>query len=276
MQGEYLLLCSGDNPCKHDVYLMGYPYTLKEVRLYAPGLHRYTDATGVGGKTEAEIILVHTRNSGGPTEHLLVCIPVKKNNLNPNAWFSFIRSIKSRNCKDIQSINTNGDWSLEQILPPQSSTPYYYYDATTFPWGSGGNCDMNGSIHYVVYDIANAANISEQDLSILSPALISNKIALADKNNTPTLYAYNPVGEGKMGADNKYYLNCKPTNVSKDGLSTEEDPVDDGGENIIAYVIFSLLGVWIFIMMIRQITSILPIEKARNLFKHSSASGGSN
>ena len=246
VDGTYIKLCTGSNilpsessSCKHEVTLMGIPYSLKEARLYAPGLHQY--GPDLWSANAAEIVLVHTKDTGNSPEKLIVSIPVKINDSNPNSWFSFITSMGSKNCGEIQSINTSGGWSFEQILPTQFSTPYYYYDATTFPWDGE---DSGGVVHYVVYDTANAANISGQNYNILKK-LIANTIKPAPFGSGSKLYAYDPTtAKGSFNPGGKYTLNCQPVNIdSEDEPSTTKPTIEDESENIVFYVFLALLAV---------------------------------
>ena len=250
---KYLTLCGGNNTCNHEVYLMGDSYTLKEVRLYAPGLHQY-GADPLWQKSAAEIVLVHSKDGGGTSENLCVCIPVKQDNMNPNGWFSFLQSVGTKSCSDLQQIKTGSGWNLEDIMPPQFTSPYYYYDAITFPWGKQISDDTyecgagGGTVHYVVYDVPNSASISGDYLKILT-TLINNSITPISSKNSQrgsSVMGYNPQSKGEGGG--QYFLDCKSTIVDSDTPGTSKKQVEeDTADTTTFWIVISLVLVFLFI-----------------------------
>ena len=249
--GKYLTLCSGNNTCNHEVYLMGETYTLKEVRLYAPGLHQFQSLQGAGTiweRSDAEVILVHAKNAGGSAENLCVCIPVKKNDITSNKWFSFLSTATT--CANLQNIKTGSGWNIENILPPQYSSPYYYYDAGTFPWGdSEANKQCNvGQVHYVVYDMPNSASISKKYFDILS-SLIKNNINPITSDNSQVgskIRAYIP-NDSDGG---KYMLNCQNTEVDSDSPDgTPSSSSDKEEDTTVFWVVLSIMAAFVIVSM---------------------------
>ena len=226
---EYISLCVGGNTCNHEISLFNQPFNLQEVRLYCPSLHKF----GSGSSSDAEVVLVH----GGNGETLLVCIPVKVSG-SSNQWFDFLQSMKSWQCNGNQSINTGGSWSLENILPPQNTTGYFYYDASTYPWPSSDGQQTTGTVtHYIVYDQTAAAKISGSNLGILKKLITHN---IQPVQGDSPIYAYNSAGNIAGG---EYYLDCQ----SVGGDSPEEKKIltekDDKESMIGVIVIGSLFGI---------------------------------
>lgn len=230
--GKYLILCKNSS-CSHQVSLGGKAYTLKSVRIYTPSLHVFSGQTAA-----AEIVLLHQRSGG---EYFLVCIPVKKGDPDTN-WFDFLKSMGSWQCKGKQTINTTGNWSLENVLPDQKTTKYYYYDADSLPFGRKICQDLKSEInvvHYIIYNTDNAAIISSKNLNILNSILSGNGKLLGHGiqtvvGNQPIL-SYTP---STTVTPDEYYWQCA---VADDNDETPTITTSEERDDIIGWVILTII-----------------------------------
>ena len=224
--GKYLILCKNSS-CSNQVSLGGKAYTLKSVRIYTPSLHVFS-----GQKADAEIVLLHQRSGG---EYFLVCVPVKKGDPATN-WFDFLKSMGSWQCTGKQTINTTGNWSLENILPDQKTTKYYYYDADSLPFGKKICQDLQSEInvvHYIIYNTDDATTISSNNLNILNKILIGHGIATV-AGNQPVL-SYTP---SSIVNPDEYYWECA---VADDNEETPTITSSQERDDIIMWVLLTII-----------------------------------
>ena len=241
--GTYLLLCKNSS-CSQQASLNSKIYTLKSVRIYKPSLHQFSGVSAAAG-----IILSHQAAGG---EYLLVCLPVKQGS-STTTWFDFLKGMASWQCNGTQSINTAGNWSLEDILPDQKTTKYYYYDADTLPFGPDICQDLRSEInvvHYVVYDMDDAAIISSENFNILNTILSGkgNKLGHGisiEPGNQP-VHVVEPAAAAPGTDASDYYWNCQ---VADDNEEKPTITQSAETESIFMWVLLSVI-ILLFILAV--------------------------
>ena len=211
-KGEYLSF-RYDTPSTPPVEYNNSHYTVHEVRVYTPSLHKYD-----GDKADAEIVIVHA----GAGKNLLVCVPLSQSNTKSNSsetLKTILKEVKQRapNHGESVSINMNNPlFNLNSFVP--HGIPFYAYKGT-IPYPP-----CNGKYDYVVFDANDyTAGISQPALQALRKILTKNEITTKPKNNVYYNKHGNPTGEGKS---DDIYIECNPT--GEDGRVLYESKLKSG------------------------------------------------
>ncbi len=175
-------------------------YSLNEMRIYQPSLHSYN-----GSKADAELIIIHTRDTS--VGNLLVCVPIVMGSSN-FASLSILDKIVSSASLMTNSLdkttNVNiSTFSVKTLIP---LNPYYSYSGTLpFP-------PCNGRYDYVVFNKDDSAilSISRKAYKALSKIISEN--AYPVRQNNGIFYNKNgPSSSSSKNGSDDIYMECLPT-----------------------------------------------------------------
>ena len=245
---EYLKL-SYDKSSSPPVLYNSSGYDVEEIRLYIPSLHSYS-----GTKTDGELVIVHTSNTGA--RPLLVCIPIKSSNTSSVSALFFktvIDTVADSAPSDGESTTVNiPRYNLTSIVPRK---PFFSYSATE-PYQP-----CSSSVEYIVFDPLQASlNIMPATLKKLQSIIKSNPYTI---KKGPNLF-YNEKGVGQGAAGNDIYIDCQPVGSSDE---TTETVTDMGGATMSFSDLLSnplvklVLGSFLFIFILYVIKKLLTLFK---------------
>jgi carbonic anhydrase len=196
---------SYDKSSKPPVTYNATGYDVKEIRLYTPSLHTYKN-----NKTDAELIIIHTSNTG--EKPLLVCIPVRQNNTTSESSLFFntlIETVASNANKDGETTTVNlNEFNLNTFVPMK---PYFSYTATE-PYQP-----CSEIVDYIVYNVIECSlDINEDILTKLQEIIKQNNYNAQTSTNINLFY-----NEKGPFSDNsgELYLDCQPVGSSEDTTS---------------------------------------------------------
>lgn len=197
-RGDYISI-SYDKSSSPPVLYNATGYDVQEIRLYTPSLHSYNDS-----KTDGELIIVHTSNTG--SRPLLVCIPIKSNNTSSVSALLFktlIDTVASSAPSDGEATTVNiPKFNLDFLVPKK---PFFSYSATE-PYQP---CSEN--VDYVVFGPLQASlDMMPDTLTKLQSIILSNPY---DVKSGPNLF-YNDKGPSSGGGDGEIYIDCQPVGSS--------------------------------------------------------------
>jgi carbonic anhydrase len=245
---EYLKL-SYDKSSSPPVLYNSSGYDVEEIRLYIPSLHSYS-----GTKTDGELVIVHTSNTGA--RPLLVCIPIKSNttsNVSASFFKTVIDTVADSAPSDGESTTVNiPRYNLSSIVPKK---PFFSYSATE-PYQP-----CSSSVEYIVFDPLQASlNMMPDTLKKLQSIITSNPYTI---KKGPNLF-YNEKGAGQGAAGNDIYIDCQPVGSSDE---TTEVVTDMGGATmsfgdwLINPLVKLVLGSLLFIFILYAIKKFLTLFK---------------
>lgn len=255
-RGNYLSL-SYDKSSTPPVIYNSTNYDVEEVRLYIPSLHSYS-----GSKSDGELIVVHTSNVG--TSPLLVCVPIKSNNVSNNSslLFQTIINTASNNAPaDGESTTVNvTNYNLSDLIP---NKPFFSYTATE-PYQPCSNI-----VDYIVYIPLNGAlDIMPDTLTKLESIISSNPY---DIKKGPNLF-YNEKGPSQIGdGDGEIYIDCQPVGHSEETTQTvtnNNNPIsfkDWLKEPIVKLILGSLLFIVILFIIKYGLNLIQPSKSTQTI-----------
>jgi carbonic anhydrase len=220
-QGSYLAM-QVDNVNQPPVVYNDENYVVSEVRLYQPSIHTYgTNKV----HASAELIIIHTNNQSA--ESMLVCVPIMVStvtNTEASSLFDMILAevIRTAPNKGNQTIYNNPSFNLGKFIPMK---PYFSYSGT-LAWEP-----ENGSYDYIVFDIADAIQMTSTayqilagrnttGVSIINGVIEANKIVALPETDNPDGVFYNASGPtaNYSGGDSQIYIDCRPTGQSGEVL----------------------------------------------------------
>jgi len=206
-RGDYISM-SYDKSSSPPVLYNATGYDVKEIRLYTPSLHSYNDS-----KTDGELIIVHTSNTG--SRPLLVCIPIKSNNTSSYSALLFktlIDTVASSAPSDGESTTVNiPKFNLDSLVPKK---PFFSYSATE-PYQP---CTEN--VDYIVFSpLQGSLDMMPDTLTKLQTIILSNPY---DVKSGPNLF-YNEKGPSVGGAGSEIYIDCQPVGSSDDSIEIVTD-----------------------------------------------------
>jgi carbonic anhydrase len=212
-RGDYISL-SYDKSSSPPVLYNATGYNVQQIRIYIPSLHSYS-----GSKTDGELIIVHTSNTG--SNPLLVCIPIKSNNTNSVSSMFFktiVDTVGNSAPAEGESTTVNiPKFNLTSLVPKK---PFFSYSATE-PYQK-----CSSAVEYIVYIPLNASlDIMPATLKKLQTIISNNPY---DIKKGPKLF-YNEKGPSQGSAGNDIYIDCQPVGSSEE---TTEIVTDMGGGNI--------------------------------------------
>ena len=184
--------------CGANAYYNNQQFTLEEVKIFAPSLHKW------GGKqSEAELIIIHKikQQKKDAPDKLFVCIPLTGGSAS-NDWFSFLPMTPEYFKDQAKTVDINlPGWTLNTILPKGD---YYNYQGTS-PFE---NC--SSVIEYIVYSLEQAAIIKTNLLELLRASLpkqINLMTREYKKDRLHKLY-YHTNQSSSKSANEDVYLDC--------------------------------------------------------------------
>ena len=212
-RGDYISI-SYDKSSSPPVLYNATGYNVQEIRLYTPSLHSYNNS-----KTDGELIVVHTSNTGAVP--LLVCIPIKSNNTSSDSALFFntlIDTVASSAPSEGESTTVNvSKFNLDFLVPKK---PFFSYSATE-PYQP---CSEN--VDYIVFATLQASlDMMPDTLTTLQTIIQSNPY---DIKTGPSLF-YNEKGAGQGSAGDDIYIDCQPVGSSEE---TSEVVTDNGGSTM--------------------------------------------
>ena len=249
-RADYISL-SYDSSSSPPVLYNSSGYNVKEVRIYTPSLHSYA-----GSKTDGELIIVHTSNSG--SKDLLVCIPIKMNNsstVSATLFKSIVSTMANNAPSDGESTTVNvSNYNLEFLVPRK---PFFSYSATE-PYQP---CTAN--VDFIVYSPLNASlDISQNTLNKLSAIISTNPY---DIKTGPLLF-YNEKGPSEYGTGGQIYIDCQPVGESDSSEQIVTDTGNSSGtidfNNLLNNPTVKLiLGSLIFVLLLFLLSHLLGLLK---------------
>lgn len=257
-RGDYISL-SYDKSSSPPVSYNNIDYDVSELRIYTPSLHSYS-----GSKTNGELIIVHTSNTGETP--LLVCIPIKSNNTSSkSAMFltTVVDTVSNNAPADGESTTVNIlNYNLNLIVPKK---PFFSYTATE-PYQP-----CSSTVDYVVYDPSIASlDIIDETLEKLILIVTNNPY---DIKTGPSLF-YNEKGAtGKGDGDGgEIYIDCQPVNESEESVNVVTDNGSFSYEDWLKLPgVKLIMGALIFIVILyglKYLLSLLkPIKGGSNIIK---------
>jgi carbonic anhydrase len=250
-RGEYISI-SYDKSSSPPVSYNAIGYDVQEIRLYIPSLHSYNNT-----KTDGELIIVHTSNTG--SKPLLVCIPIKSNNtssISAQFFKTLIDTVASNAPSDGETTTVNiPKFNLDLLVPKK---PFFSYSATE-PYQP---CSEN--VDYIVYAPLEASlDMMTETLKKLETIITSNSYNV---KTGPNLF-YNEKGPSMGGAGGgEIYIDCQPVGSSEDttdivtdmGSSPYPTNISDWLKNPLIKL---FLGSIIFIIILYIVKYLLNIIK---------------
>jgi carbonic anhydrase len=250
-RGEYISI-SYDKSSSPPVLYNAIGYDVQEIRLYIPSLHSYNNT-----KTDGELIIVHTSNTG--SKPLLVCIPIKSNNtssISAQFFKTLIDTVASNAPSDGETTTVNmPKFNLDFFVPKK---PFFSYSATE-PYQP---CSEN--VDYIVYAPLEASlDMIPETLKKLETIITSNSYNV---KTGPNLF-YNEKGPSMGGAGGgEIYIDCQPVGSSEDttdiitdmGSSPYPTNISDWLKNPLIKL---FLGSIIFIIILYIVKYLLNIIK---------------
>ena len=233
--GDYISL-SYDNTSSSFVTFNSTSYVVKEVRIYHPSLHSFN-----GNKLDAEMVIVHTSNTGEIP--LLVCIPIKVTNSVSvsSGFFRNVITTISKNAPsegDSTTIRMN-NYNLNSLVPKKS---FYSYTSTE-PYQP-----CSEQVNYIVYDASEIyLDISKDVYDSLKKIILENYYTV----KSGVSFFYNSKGPNTATSDD-IYIDCQPvgqseettevvTNSTYSGFSLEDLKNNDFFKLIMAIIIFLII-----------------------------------
>lgn len=250
-RGDYLSI-SYDKSSSPPVLYNATGYDVQEIRLYIPSLHSYNDS-----KTDGELIIVHTSNTGA--RPLLVCIPIKSNNTSSVSALFFktlIDTVASSAPSDGEATTVNiPKFNLDLLVPKK---PFFSYSATEPYQPCSGNVD------YIVFGpLQGSLDMMPDSLIKLQSIILSNPY---DIKTGPNVF-YNDKGPSVGGAGgDQIYIDCQPVGSSDEtteivtdmGSSPYPETISDWLNNPLVRL---FLGSLLFIVILYVIKLLLDMIK---------------
>lgn len=254
-RGEYISM-SYDKFSTPPVSYNSTGYYVQEIRLYIPSLHSYNNT-----KTEGELIIIHTSNTG--SKPLLVCIPIKSNNTSSNSALFFktlIDTMASSAPADGESSTINASqFNLDYFVPKK---PFFSYSGTE-PYQP-----CSSSVEYIVFSpLQTSLDIMPESLTVLQSIISNNSY---DVKNGPNLF-YNEKGPSTGGSGNgEIYIDCQPVGSTDEtteiitNVSGSPYPMRDLLKNSLVQL---LLGSLLFIIILYIVKYLLGTIKPEKMTK---------
>jgi hypothetical protein len=215
-------------------------YNLSQILIFSPSLHLFNNS-----KTEAEIIVEHTPESGG--QNLFVCVPIIKSGDSTTASTLLTQIISGTAANapaanETTSMNLSG-FTLNKIIP---KSPFFSYSGTY----------SNSTADFIVFGKNYAIPLNQNVLNGLGKIIKPFPLPMLGDNLF--LNAKGPNSSGSIG--DGIYISCQPTGSSEEETeitntkSTSESDVSVSFENIVNSSTFKLImkiiiGIVLFIVI---------------------------
>ena len=195
--GDYLLI-KYENTSVPPVLYNGEAYSIGEVRIYSPSLHKYN-----GSQADAEILISHSSGS----QNLIVSIPLKVSAIKSKSSKFF--DLLSENIANLankpgqQAMINNTLMNLNDFVPEKK---YYSYSGT-LPY-----LPCNGTNDYVVFNVSDDAYSTISSSALKKFRSVISVSSITTKSNQ--FFASTKVarmGTGASDDDNDIYIECNPT-----------------------------------------------------------------
>jgi carbonic anhydrase len=208
-KGKYLTL-TYDTPStsKPPVSFSNKNYIVNEIRIYRNSLHTYGNATD-DEHAAAEMLIYH--NSDTTNNPLVVCVPIiiTSDVTNSSKMFKNFLNLMATTKKNSSPKRDNtGSLNLNDFVP---NKPFYSYIGSA----ADERCEVKK--HYLVYDIKNAINMSQESFNKLEKIITKSNIDIQPNKNV----YYNKTGpQNTIDNSDDIYIKCQPTDSK--GKTNEE------------------------------------------------------
>lgn len=193
-------------------------YSLNEMRIYQPSLHSYN-----GKKTDAELIIIHTRDTS--VGNLLVCVPIMTGSANSDSLAIIDKIVSNASLMTNSSNKTTNvnipTFSVKTLIPLK---PYYSYSGT-LPYPP-----CNGEYDYIVFNKDENAilSISSKAFNALSKIITKNAYPIRQNGGV----FYNKKGPSpSTNTSDDIYMECVPTGSDGEQLVPIETSTNNMFDN---------------------------------------------
>ena len=193
-------------------------YSLNEMRIYQPSLHSYN-----GKKTDAELIIIHTRDTS--VGNLLVCVPIMTGSVNSDSLAIIDKIVSNASLMTNSSNKTTNvnipTFSVKTLIPLK---PYYSYSGT-LPYPP-----CNGEYDYIVFNKDENAilSISAKAFNALSKIITKNAYPIRQNGGV----FYNKKGPSpSTNTSDDIYMECVPTGSDGEQLVPIETSTNNMFDN---------------------------------------------
>ena len=193
-------------------------YSLNEMRIYQPSLHSYN-----GKKTDAELIIIHTRDTS--VGNLLVCVPIMTGSANSDSLAIIDKIVSNASLMTNSSNKTTNvnipTFSVKTLIPLK---PYYSYSGT-LPYPP-----CNGEYDYIVFNKDENAilSISAKAFNALSKIITKNAYPIRQNGGV----FYNKKGPSpSTNTSDDIYMECVPTGSDGEQLVPIETSTNNMFDN---------------------------------------------
>ena len=206
--GDYISL-SYDRTNVLPVTYNSISYYVSDIRIYTKSLHTYGKEN-----SDAEIIILHSSDSGATP--LAICVPIKVSNNNSKSAgiFNKIISTMSKSAPT-KSDTTNvpiDNYNMNYIVPLK---PFFTYNANT-PFQP-----CVGAMNFIVFSPEDyTADMSQESYDILEKIVSSNEYR--PRNGAKVFYNKDGPNTGSADED-KIYIDCQPVGASNETTFVSKD-----------------------------------------------------
>jgi len=193
-------------------------YSLNEMRIYQPSLHSYN-----GKKTDAELIIIHTRDTS--VGNLLVCVPIMTGSVNSDSLAIIDKIVSNASLMTNSSNKTTNvnipTFSVKTLIPLK---PYYSYSGT-LPYPP-----CNGEYDYIVFNKDENAILSISAKAFNALSKIITKNAYPIRQNGGVFYNKKGPSPSTTTSDD-IYMECVPTGSDGEQLVPIETSTNNMFDN---------------------------------------------
>jgi carbonic anhydrase len=193
-------------------------YSLNEMRIYQPSLHSYN-----GKKTDAELIIIHTRDTS--VGNLLVCVPIMTGSANSDSLAIIDKIVSNASLMTNSSNKTTNvnipTFSVKTLIPLK---PYYSYSGT-LPYPP-----CNGEYDYIVFNKDENATLSISSKAFNALSKIITKNAYPIRQNGGVFYNKKGPSPSTNTSDD-IYMECVPTGSDGEQLVPIETSTNNMFDN---------------------------------------------
>jgi hypothetical protein len=211
-------------------------YNVAKIMLFSPSLHLFNE-----NKVDAEIIIVHTPESGG--QNLFVCVPIVKSS-NTTTASSLLTQVIAGTASNAPAANetTNlnlSGFTLDEIVPKK---PFFSYSGT---YG-------DSTSDFIVFGKNCAIPLNEKVLTALGSIIKPFHLPMIGDN-----LFFNAKGPNSSGPiDGGIYISCQPTGSSEEQIditntknSTDSDIGIGIDKSTLKLIIKIVVGCILFIVI---------------------------
>jgi hypothetical protein len=221
--GIYITL-KCDNQSKPPVIFNNNKYDVQEILITSPSLHLFN-----GSQNKAELIIIHTPQTGGP--NLAVCIPIIQSSNSSDATSiltEIINQVSSSAPSSGETTTINiQNFTLQNIVPQKS---FYNYNDNNL-----GNC--------VVFGLPFAIPLNQTTLTTLSKIITPYNLTTGGNSGL----FFNSSGPNLVTSNDGIYISCQPTGSSKEttdvttSKNTSNNSIDFTQYSSMLWTIFAII-----------------------------------